>query len=282
MSIESYGPVVTLITDFNTADGYVGAMKGVVLSICPRAQLVDITHAIPPQDVCRAAFALYNAARFFPAGTIHLAVVDPGVGTPRRPLAARVGGMTYVGPDNGLFTLVLQAHPPEMVVELQNPAYRAGEVSHTFHGRDLFAPTAAHLAAGVPLREFGPAVDDWVALPLPPLTLRPPDQVAGEVVYCDHFGNAVTNIGVLRWEREGLALTPLLNDHRLALRLPADVRVERLGRRLPLCTTYGEVASGAPLALVGSSGWLEIAVRDGSAAAVLGLQPGDKVFLVSL
>jgi S-adenosylmethionine hydrolase len=276
--MELKQPIVTLTTDFGTEDGYVGAMKGVLLSICPQARLVDITHAIPPQDVYRAAFTLYNAARFFPPQTVHLVVVDPGVGTPRRPLALRAGGMTYVGPDNGVFTPVLRERPVEMAVELQNPAYyRQGDtISPTFHGRDLFAPAAAHLAAGVPLAELGPQVTEWVTLPFPTPTLRSHHKLVGEVLYLDHFGNAITNLGVLAWKGEQLEMTPIPDpDHSYSW--PASGEIACRGHVVRLSRTYGDVEPGTPLALIGSNGFLEIAVRDGSAGASLGVRPGDVV-----
>jgi S-adenosylmethionine hydrolase len=276
--MEPKQPIITLTTDFGTEDGYVGAMKGVLLGICPQACLVDITHAIPPQDVYRAAFTLLNAAPFFPPQTVHLVVVDPGVGTPRWPLALRAGGMTYVGPDNGVFTLVLQARPVDMAVVLQNPAYhlQVGTISHTFHGRDLFAPAAAHLAAGVPLAELGPQVTDWVTLPFPTPTLRLPHKLVGEVLYLDHFGNAITNLGVLRWKGDELEMTPIPNSDQSYSWSPSG-EIACRGHVVRMVRTYGDVTTGTPLALIGSSGFLEIAVRDGSAGASLGLEPGDAV-----
>jgi S-adenosylmethionine hydrolase len=277
-AMELKQPIITLTTDFGTADGYVGAMKGVLLSICPSAQLIDITHSIPPQDVYRAAFTLLNAASFFPPETVHLVVVDPGVGTTRRPLALRAGGMTYVGPDNGVFTLALRARPVDMAVALQNPAYHlhAGAISDTFHGRDLFAPAAAHLAAGVPLAELGPQVADWVTLPFPTPNLRLPHKLVGEVLYLDHFGNAITNLGVLKWKGDGLEMTPILNPDQVYSWSPGG-EIACRGGVVRLARTYGDVPTGTPVGVIGSSGFLEIAVRDGSAGASLGLQPGDAV-----
>lgn len=278
-------PVVTLITDFGTADGYVGAMKGVLLSICPQVWPVDITHDIPRHDVYRAAFSLFNAAPLFPAGTTHLVVVDPGVGTMRRPLGVRAGGMTYVGPDNGVLSLVLRGRGAQKVVALENEAYhhspRWGDVAgHTCHGRDIFAPAAAHLAAGVPLKELGPQLTDWISLSFPRLTLRSPHELVGEVLYLDRFGNAVTNIGVLEWAGRDLQLTPAFarsEDAPIVLAGAAAVACRE--HLLPLHRTYGEVSPGASLALVGSSGLLEIAVREDSAGVRLGLGPGDPVVL---
>ncbi len=273
-------PILTLLTDFGTEDEYVGVMKGVILSIAPHVRLVDLTHQIPPQDVRRAAFLLSNAVPFFPPDTVHLAVVDPGVGTARRPLAVRTPVGTFVGPDNGLFSYVLAEVPHWGAVELRNPAYRLRYVSSTFHGRDIFAPAAAHLAMGAPLEALGPPVTDPQRLPLPYLELGD-GWLEGEVLHADRFGNLVTSIGRLRWEGGRLLLVPAFrpNPPRYALSATA-VRVVAAGLELPgIRRTYGEVPSGSPLALVGSSGFLEIAVREGSAAEQLGLRVGDRVRL---
>ncbi len=273
-------PILTLLTDFGTEDEYVGVMKGVILSIAPHVRLVDLTHQIPPQDVRRAAFLLSNAVPFFPPDTVHLAVVDPGVGTARRPLAVRTPVGTFVGPDNGLFSYVLAEVPHWGAVELRNPAYRLRHVSSTFHGRDIFAPAAAHLAMGAPLEALGPPVTDPQRLPLPYLELGD-GWLEGEVLHADRFGNLVTSIGRLRWEGGRLLLVPAFrpNPPRYALSATA-ARVVAAGLELPgIRRTYGEVPSGSPLALVGSSGFLEIAVREGSAAEQLGLRVGDRVRL---
>jgi S-adenosylmethionine hydrolase len=278
-------PVVTLITDFGTADGYVGAMKGVLVSICPQVLPVDITHDIPRHDVYRAAISLLNAAPLFPAGTTHLVVVDPGVGTMRRPLGVRAGGMTYVGPDNGVLSLVLRGQSAPKVVALEKEAYHhsprwGAAASHTFHGRDIFAPAAAYLAAGVPLTELGPQLTDWTSLSLPTPSLRSPHELVGEVLYLDRFGNAVTNIRVLEWTGQDLRLTPAFSRSEDApITLSGAAVVACREHLLPLHRTYGEVSPGAPLALVGSSGRLEIAVREDSAGVCLGLRPGDPVIL---
>jgi len=272
-------PIITLTTDFGTTDGYVGAMKGVLLNVCPNARLVDITHTLPAQDARRAALTLWNAARAFPAETVHLVVVDPGVGTERRPLALRAGGMTYVAPDNGVLTLV--ARDVEWAVVLDNPAiYRRSEdVSRTFHGRDIFGPAAAHLAAGLPWREAGSAITDWQNLSFPQIEQRSPGVWAGEVLYLDHFGNAITNLGLLAWQGDGLTLTPLFAADCATRRLALPATLDVGGQTLPLRRTYGEAAPSEPLALIGSSGLLEVAVRDGSAGRQLALEPGVAVTL---
>jgi S-adenosylmethionine hydrolase len=268
-----------LTSDFGTADGYVGAMKGVLLSICPQARLVDITHSIPPQDLRHTALTLWNAVRTFPPETVHLVVVDPGVGSARRPLALRSGAMTYVAPDNGVLTLVAQ--DVEWAVVLDNPQFywNGAGVSQTFHGRDIFSPAAAHLAAGVGWRELGSPISSWETLSFPQIELRSPREWVGEVLYLDHFGNAITNLGLFAWQDNNLLLDPLFAADRSSrhLSLPATLIVQ--GRRLELCRTYSDVASGEPLALIGSGGLLEAAVRGGSAGRDLAIQPGDPVIL---
>ena len=277
--MESRQSIVTLTTDFGSGDGYAGAMKGVVLNICPRAQLVDITHEVPAQNILHAAFALFNATPFFPPGTVHLVVVDPGVGTDRRPLAVSAAGMYFVGPDNGVFTLVADASDEAVV--LNNPRYHRapGETSATFHGRDIFAAAAAHLAAGVALHELGDPAPGRVELALPPFTQRDPYTWVGQVLYQDHFGNAVTNFGVLRWNGVNLELKPLRSRREKPRPLSGQLHVRVKGQTMPLVHTYGEVEPGEPLALIGSSGLLEIAIREGSAGKQLQVEPGEPIVI---
>lgn len=275
-------PLVTLTTDFGTADGYVASMKGVILNIAPAARLVDISHQIAPQNVRQAAYALYTAYPFFPPHTVHLVVVDPGVGGARRPIALRTQAGIFVGPDNGLFSYVMASEPVETAVELTNPRYRLPQVSHTFHGRDLFAPAAAHLAAGAPITAFGPPVHDPVTFPLPRLEIAT-DGITGEVLHTDHFGNLVTSIGRLAWHGDKLSLAPAFQGSGDATEtcFRADrTTVVAAGQEIAgVHRTYAEVEAGQTLILVGSDGYLEIAVREGSAARRLGLDPGDTVTL---
>ena len=252
--------IITLTTDFGTQDYYVGAMKGVVLAIDPRVHLVDLTHELPAQDVLAAAFVLRHAARPFPSDTIHLAVVDPGVGSARRPLVVFDQRHYWVGPDNGLFSFALEASHCEVYV-IENAALTGGQVSRTFHGRDIFAPVAAHLAAGVPLDEVGPAVEDPVRLE----DVRPKcgeDGVEGRVIHVDRFGNLITNIAAEMVEHRG---------GEIGVQLGADVVIEKVSQ------TYADVKWGAVLALVGSAGLLEISVNGGSAAESLGVGRGEQV-----
>ncbi len=303
-------PLVTLTTDFGTADGYVGTMKGVILGIAPDAQLVDISHEIAPQNVRQAAYVLYTAYPFFPSHTVHLVVVDPGVGGARRLIALRTSSGYFVGPDNGVFSYVMAREPVEALVELADPRYRLPWVSHTFHGRDVFAPAAAHLAAGVPITALGTSVRDPVIFPPPCLEVAP-DGVTGAVLHADHFGNVITSIGRLVWRGDGLSLEPAFQEAR-GRRQEAGSRRQEAGSKrqeagsrgqetggggrvrfeageatvviggrkiIGVHRTYAEVECGEVLALVGSEGHLEIAVRGGNAAQRLGLRPGDTVVL---
>ncbi len=267
-------PVLTLTTDFGLDDAYLAAMKGVILSVAPDCRLVDVSHGIAAQDVMGAGFVLRGAVPYFPPGTVHLAVVDPGVGTERRPIAARIGGHTFVGPDNGLFSLLLDpsagpgqaAAEPEAVVVLDRPDFwRTPTPSATFHGRDVFAPVAAHLAAGRDLTEVGTPVEGlrrlhWVQ------PLADEQGIQGWVVHVDRFGNAVTNV-------------------------PGELLAARLAGREFKCyvgsailnglhRTYADVDEGEPVALVGSSGLLEVSINGGDAAQLLSIQKGSAVDVV--
>lgn len=245
--------LITLLTDFGTADGYVAEVKGVLLSLAPEATLVDASHDVPPQDVELGRLSLARYWRRFPAGTVHLVVVDPGVGTDRRAIAVGSHGRYLVGPDNGVLSPALLM-PEAEVVELPIPA----GASATFHGRDVFAPAAARLAVGVPLVELGEPCTDSIIRRTPEARRRADGRMEGQVIAVDRFGNLITN---------------LLTTH------AGTVAVA--GYRLPLRRSYADAGEdGAGLvALVGSSGLIEIALRDGSAAGLLGLGRGAEVVL---
>jgi len=237
-------PIITLLTDFGSKDSYVGVMKGVILGINPAARLVDLTHEVEPQNVAAGSWLLAAAAPDFPPGTIHLAVVDPGVGTDRRGLAAWGGGQFWVGPDNGLFSPLFQEREETIVVSLESPEYFRHPVSATFHGRDILAPVAAHLSRGVPVDDFGPRITDPVVLTRPQPFFTS-ERVQGEIIYLDHFGNLVSNIrgrDLLAWLA---GKTPVITLGPLKIR--------------GLARTYGNLPPGEFLALVGSHGCLEVA-----------------------
>lgn len=254
--------VVTLTTDFGLVDPYVGVMHGVLLSAGRELRVVDLTHGVEPQDVRAAGFFLAHSWSWFPAGTVHVAVVDPGVGSARRILVARAGGHAFLAPDNGLLGAVLEPDAPGVDVRaLDVPRFALPEASRTFHGRDVFSPAAARLALGLDPAQAGPPAGAWERGARPPEPRRSGASVEGEVLLVDRFGNLVTSLRPA--DLEG----------------PPGARWEaRLaGRRVPLVGTYAEAGRGELLALVDSYGWLEVALREGSAARELGVGPGAPV-----
>jgi len=257
-------PIITLLTDFGTKDHYVASMKGVILSINPQCTLVDITHHVKPHDIEAGAFILSNAYSSFPKGTIHLCVVDPGVGGPRRPILIVTSNYFFVGPDNGLFTIVLWKEKVKQVVSLANRKYLLSQISTTFHGRDLFAPVAGHLSLGVEAKDFGEEVKSWAKL-----IFRKPRvegrKLMGEVLHIDAFGNLISNI------EEGQFLQ-FVKDHPFIVKIGKKIiRGLRKG--------YWEVKKGETVALFGSGGLLEISIRDGSAQKMLKVKKGDSVWI---
>ncbi|HSP81808.1 MAG TPA: SAM-dependent chlorinase/fluorinase [Myxococcaceae bacterium] len=256
--------LVSLLSDFGLTDTYVGQMKAALLRVAPGALLVDLTHAVPAQDVRAGAFLLWSAVEAFPAGSLHLAVVDPGVGSARRGVAARARrGDLFVGPDNGLLVPAIeQLGGLAAAVELNEPAYWGPQQSRTFHGRDVFAPAVGHLAAGVPLERLGSPLHHLeVPFSFPPPTEEEGSPV-GEVLHVDTYGNLITNLPG--------ALLPARFQVRLGTAVIGDAPHAH----------YQAVAPGEPLALVGSAGLLEVSVRDGSAAEVLGVKRGARVCVV--
>lgn len=257
--------IVTLLTDFGLADYFVGAMKGAVLSVNPRAQVVDITHEIPPHDIESAAFTLFAAYESFPAGTVHVAVVDPGVGSPRRPVVAGAGGHLFVGPDNGVFGYVFARAAEPRVFHATEKKYFRPAISTTFHGRDVFAPLAGALSLGVEPATLGPPVSDYLKLPFPAPRRLPEGALEGSVIHVDRFGNCVTNIAPADLEDfeslEDLSLR--VGGHEISA-----------SRRF---FAEDATASAEPFIIEGSAGLLEIAVYLDSAARLLGLRRGQKV-----
>ena len=257
--------VISLLSDFGLKDPYVAEMKALILSICPEAHVVDISHEIQKFDIRMGAFVLASAAPYFPQGTIHVAVVDPGVGTKRRPLIVETKRAFYIGPDNGLLTLSARKEGIRHVYNISNPEYMRPQVSRTFHGRDIFAPAAAHLAKGHPPSKFGTEIHDYVL----PKFAKPQlgkGRLLGEVLYIDGFGNIVTNISVKDFERisasEGCRLHVKFKDEILDLRL---------------CSAYGQVPAERALAIVGSSDFLEISVNQADASQIFRVKTGDSV-----
>lgn len=270
---------IALITDFGLDDIYVGVMKGIMRRICPDSEFIDITHAIAPQSVREGALALLHSYHYFAAGTIFLVIVDPGVGSTRRPIAAKAGSYTFIAPDNGIlsYTLADLKQIDEAVV-LENQQYHLQNVSDTFHGRDVFAPAAAYIARGdIPLSQFGPLVTDVFMLPRPQFLMRE-RYIQGEVAHVDHFGNIITSIGKLkRIDAHRILLEPFYSAEQIVL--PADIVTIKLHGEIiyGISRAYYEGARGSLMSQIDSNGYLEIAVNQGSAAARLGAVVGDIV-----
>jgi S-adenosylmethionine hydrolase len=254
---------VSLLTDFGLKDGYVGVMKGVIWGIAPQAQIADITHLIQPQNVLEGALALGRAALYFPADTVHVAVVDPGVGTARRPVAARLGEHFFVGPDNGLCTLLVaqarQVGGPVRFIHLDQPRYWLDEISNVFHGRDIFSPVAAHLVNGIPLEALGSPIEDPHLLN-PPIPNRTAQGWRGQVIVVDNFGNLSTN----------LTGKDLAGMEKIVVRIA--------GREIHgLVNTFGDRQPGELVALLGEADDLTISIVNGDAASALEVGTGELV-----
>ena len=264
--------IITLMTDFGIKDGNVGVMKGVIWGICPQAQISDLSHMIGAQNVREASLILSRSAPYFPKGTVHVVVVDPGVGTARRPMAAQIGDWFYIGPDNGTITLLVERAEKEnwacRFVQLDRTKYWLSNVSFVFHGRDIFSPVAAHLANGVPLSDLGTEFTDPVRLHLPQ-----PQRIdhgwRGEIIHIDHFGNLASNIRV---ENLGDAIQ---NKDKIIVKTDG---IEIKG----MVNTFGERAEGEVVALFGSTGNLIISVVNGNAATKLGVKVGDGIEVIVL
>ncbi len=256
-------PILTLTTDFGGEMGYIGQMKGVILSICPQVQLIDITHDIPPQNLDAAALVLESSTPFFPAGSIHLAVIDPGVGSSREGVAIETSTGVFVGPDNGLFGFLKDV---KRIVALKNKSYFYPEISSTFHGRDIFAPVAAHLACGLAIDRLGSPRHSLKTLPEPSVEQDSGD-IHGRVIALDRFGNLITDIRLNYDSFDNVSI--VITDSYATFKQHC----------VPLGRTFSEVATGEALAYVGSSKRLEIAVNRGSAAARFGVDVDTEVIL---
>jgi S-adenosyl-L-methionine hydrolase (adenosine-forming) len=254
-------PVITLLSDFGLSDHFVASMKGVLLSLNPDLRLVDISHLIFPQDIFSGAFTLGQAYYNFPVNTIHLAVVDPGVGTDRKGLVVSAGGQVFVAPDNGILTYVMEAHPDFTAYEITADHYYHKPVAKTFHGRDVFAPIAAWISRGIPLHQIGTVLPNPVRLNLPVVKRVKDALIQGTILAVDRFGNLITNLKPVD--------------------LPRPFKLLAGQREITsLFKTYGEGSQGEAFIVTGSSGYLEIAVKDGSAAAVLNLKSGSPVGII--
>ena len=255
--------LITLLSDFGLEDVYVGVMKGVIAGINPQIRVIDLTHQVPPQNVALASFQFQNAHHHFPEGTVHVGVVDPGVGSDRRAIALQTATAYWVGPDNGIFSGILAQCPVISAVSLTQSRFWAGsQPSRTFHGRDIFAPVAAHLASGVPLLALGPSIDPVTLKQLTLPSWSPTASGAEGIIQAiDHFGNLITNIPESTVQQQHWHL-------------------KMGGVLIPGVTTYGSCAAGQLLALVGSHGWLEVAVNQGNAQDQLQCHLGEPVVLI--
>jgi len=259
--LEASTLLITLTTDFGYQDPFVGIMKGVIAAINPQAQVIDLSHGVPAQNVMAGALILQHSVRYFAAGTIHVVVVDPGVGGARKPILVEHAGTYLIGPDNGVLSWALERNQPKRIVELTNGNFHLQDVSQTFHGRDIFAPVAAHLTLGVPATEFGKSLDTLVNLCVPQ-TVHGENRLDGEIIYADSFGNLFTNI----------------REHDLT-----GLPKERLQFRLAgvplggLVATYSGVRNGEFTCLFNSWGLLEIAINRGNVMQRTGAKIGDKV-----
>lgn len=257
-------PTITLTTDFGLSDHFAGVMKGVILSIEPRAGIVDITHEVKPFEIAEAAFVIAQAYCYFPKKTIHVIVVDPGVGSERRAILAETAGQYFIAPDNGVLSMVFGREEKKKVRHITNERYFLQPVSRTFHGRDVFAPVAAHLASGVPAARFGRAIDDFVKLAIDKPVRTGKRVWTGTVLKVDRFGNLITNLPAAEF--------PEIKTRRFEL----NAGLQQISR---LAVTFSECAPGEFFVLAGSSGYLEVAANQGSAAKMLGCGGGSPIEL---
>ena len=266
-------PVITLLTDFGIDDAYVGIMKGAILSINPFASIVDITHHVEPQNIVQASYIIQSSYTYFPEGTVHIVVVDPGVGGERAILAVKMDRHLFLAPDNGILAPLIENKGADSIICVTNSDYFLDSVSQTFHGRDIFAPVGSHLSIGIDIKKLGYPVDSKKILKLnvkKPFILNE-GLISGEIVSVDHFGNLITNID-----------SGLLNK----LSVPGcDKAIEiRIGKKKikGLTNTYGSAKRTSPLAIIGSGGYLEIAVNCGSASSYFLAKTGDKIFVAAI
>lgn len=258
-------PVITLTTDFGLMDPYVAEMKGTILKICPNATIVDVTHQIEKFNIAMGSYVLAAASPYFPQGTIHLAVVDPDVGTTREPVIVHTKQGFLVGPDNGVLVLAARSQGMKHVYKISNPKLMLPRISNTFHGRDIFAPAAAHLANGIPPSKFGLKARK-LTTPGFAKTAKRKDLLVGKIIYVDGFGNIVTDFSEKELKTMGI-------------KRRVRIRIRRTRLKLKLCSSYAEVKPGQPLAIIGSHNFLEISVNQGNAAEDFKVGVGDKVML---
>lgn len=260
------GPPIVLTTDFGQIDEYVGVLKGVILSINPEAAVIDLCHAVPPQNIGRAAELIFRNHEYFPAASIHLCIVDPGVGTERRIIVVKANSQLFLGPDNGVFSRLLETDETAKVYELTNRSWFLKDISNTFQGRDIMAPVAAHLSRGVPIDEAGPSISRESCVIIAASVPRCSDsEIIGEIVSIDRFGNLITNIETIHFDR-------LVREGGLTIRIKSS----EVGFHH---TSYAKLPDRRPAALLNSSNLLEICIKNGSAADFFEVQIGDRVLV---
>ncbi len=258
--------IITLITDFGLQDGYSGVMKGVMANINPSASVIDISNTIAAQDIFQAACVLSDSYNYFPKGTIHVVVVDPGVGSERKILCLKTEDYLFLAPDNGVLSLVIAKEESPSIRDVTNRKFFLQTVSDTFHGRDIFAPVASHLSKGVSYKELGERIDKIKEISLPKPILSPDGELTAEIIYVDSFGNVITNINKEIFDRMDIGMERV------------SITMDR--RRINgICSSYSDVGANEALAIFGSSGYLEISVNLGNAGDVLKLKKGDKLVL---
>jgi S-adenosyl-L-methionine hydrolase (adenosine-forming) len=262
--------MITLLTDFGTEDAYVGVMKGVILSINPSATVVDVCHYINPQDLTEAAYLIKSSYRYFPKGTIHIIVVDPGVGGNRAIVAVKLSGHIFLAPDNGLLTLLMDEGEVDAIVRVENPHYFLDSISRTFHGRDIFAPVGSHISKGVPIEKLGQplVMQDLIRLSIPKPYITNKDELIGKIISIDRFGNCISNI-------DENCLNKIVKKN-------SEKKLEiRIGKTVikSLSHTYTDAGPKCPLAIIGSFGYLEIAANCDNAGQLLNIKKGDTITL---
>lgn len=263
-----HSPIITLTTDFGYKDPFVGIMKGVILNINPLANIVDITHGISPQNIVEAAFTIETSFASFPSKTIHVVVVDPGVGSVRRPILVITDHYYFVGPDNGIFSQIYNLSESLNVIQLTAEHYFMPQISSTFHGRDIFAPAAAWLSRGINVSNFGDPIDDYVNIPIPVPVMPSKNIIEGEAIYIDRFGNVTTNI-----KTQNI-------DELLGSKPEGKFRVIVKGSEAPLKNYYSEAADDGLYSLINSFGYLELFVKKGNASSDFGIAVGEKVGVI--
>ncbi|MDO8745517.1 MAG: SAM-dependent chlorinase/fluorinase [Candidatus Brocadiaceae bacterium] len=288
--------VITLLTDFGTQDAYVGVMKGVIAGINPFANIIDICHNVPPQDIFNGAYLMYTAYKYFPKGTIHTAIVDPGVGSKRDIVCVETKDYFFLVPDNGLLSFIVQEEKPKSIIRLTNSKYFLPLPSSTFHGRDVFAPVAAHLSLGVKPQQLGIMINQLEQLYIPKPFRKKTGQVEGQIIYIDRFGNLITNITkehLMQHDHSQSLFKTQMKEIPLPVSLPSQggdeggVKINlkcletTIGKKkiIGLIKTYTDVNAGEPLALIGSAGFLEVSINQGNAQKYFKVDKGSKIII---